>query len=49
VLDGPNVSLNVAQRLIEALGGELDIQPNSVDGTISRVILLNGICSSEEA
>jgi CheY-like chemotaxis protein len=48
-LDGPNVSLNVAQRLIEALGGELDIQPNSVDGTISRVILLNGICSSEEA
>lgn len=49
VSDGPNVSLNVAHRLIEALGGELDIQSGQVDGTISRVVLLNGICLPEEA
>ena len=45
----PSVSLNVAHRLIEALGGELEIQPYEADGAISRVILSNGVCLSEAA
>jgi CheY-like chemotaxis protein len=46
--DSPNVSLNVAHRLIEALGGELDIQSSEADGAVSRVILSNGVCSPEK-
>lgn len=45
--DSPNVSLNVARRLIEALGGELDIQSNEADGAVSRVLLTNGVCAPE--
>ncbi len=46
--DNSNVSLNVAHRLIEALGGELDIQLNEADGVISRVVLSNGACAPEK-
>jgi CheY-like chemotaxis protein/two-component sensor histidine kinase len=46
--ESPTVSLNVARGLIEALGGQLDIQSNGGNGAISRVILSNTVCTPEK-